>query len=110
MALGLVDATGAAEVATGDAAATAALGDGAAATALGEAATAGLTDAAGAIVGAAPVVAGEVGATAIGVLQAASTAEATGNPAPTAARRRNNCRRVVRFNSVMNFAGILARR
>jgi hypothetical protein len=105
MALGLVEATGAADVATGEAAATAALGDGAASAALGDAATAGLADAAGATVGgaalgaAAPVVGGEVGATAVGVVQAARTAEATGNPAPTAARRRKSWRRVVRFDS-----------
>jgi hypothetical protein len=96
MALGLEEATGAA--AAGEAAASAALGDGAtAAAALGE--TAGLADAAGATVGAAPVVAGEVGATAVGVVHAARMAEATGNPAPSATRRRSRSRRAIRFES-----------
>jgi hypothetical protein len=50
----------------------------------------------GATVGAAPVVGGEVGATAVGVLHAASKAEAIGKPRPTTLARRRSARRVVR--------------
>src|SRR5689334_8162710 len=94
IALVLVDAGAAAAVgaATGALVGAAAAGFAVAAGAVVAAAGGGL-GAAGGVVGAAPTVAGEVGATAVGVLHAASRVDSSGTPTPIA---RSNSRRVVR--------------